>query len=242
MFKRPLQNIFIVNLFFAVFFTGRAAAESEKRALAYGGGSCGRLEGAVEVPCSGTNFEAFAGTACVLGRNYLHPLVQRTILDSYSALAKKMPDRTWQYGDLSLAKGGRLWPHRTHQNGLSADFFVPVLNQKGTPDKIPISIFNKFGYGLEFDLTGKLKDFVIDWKAIAEHFLALDAAAQKNLVKLNRIILTPAFRKILLRKAPELAKFEPLFMMKEAWVRHDEHYHIDFDIPQSYRRDLNCQK
>ena len=211
-------------------------------ALSFGGGGCGKLEGGVQLPCSGPNFEAFADTACHLGRTYLHPLVQQVVLEAFEELAKKLPNRVWQYGEMGNAKGGRLWPHKTHQNGLAADFFVPVLNQQGKPDKVSVSVFNKFGYGLEFDNNGQHDRLTIDWKAIAAHLLALEAAGQKHSVRIERVIITPAFRKILLRQAPELERMESLFMKKEAWVRHDEHYHIDFDIPPSLRRPLNCQK
>ena len=78
------------------------------------------LEGGESVPCSGDNFEAFATTACVMGRNYLHPLVVETVVDAYGILSEREPDRVWQYGDLGWESGGSFKPHKTHQNGLSA--------------------------------------------------------------------------------------------------------------------------
>ena len=151
------------------------------------------------------------------------------------------PQRTWQYGEMGRASGGSLWPHQTHQNGLSADFFMPVVNEGGVPQKLPISFLNKFGYGLEFDRRGKLDDWTIDWKAVADHLLALRDAAHAHGVRVQRIIITPVFHERLFQVAPEVRRLAPLFMKKEAWVRHDEHYHVDLEIPARFRRPLICK-
>ena len=46
---------------------------------------------------------------------------------------------------LSAPEGGWLRPHKSHQNGLSADFFVPVVDAGGRPSKLPISAVKKLG-------------------------------------------------------------------------------------------------
>lgn len=218
----------------------RRAEASDEPAIAFGDGRCGKLQGGVSLPCRGPNFESFAQTACTLGRNYLHPLVRDTVVDAYRALAVSHPSRAWQYGEMGKAQGGRLWPHKTHQNGLAADFFVPVVDGAGLPSKLPISLLNKLGYGLEFRRDGRLDTLRIDWRALAAHLLALDAAGREREVRIERIILTPDFHHALFDQAPALRPLAAKFMQREAWVRHDEHYHVDFGIPQRLRRPLSC--
>ncbi|MFO0579541.1 MAG: penicillin-insensitive murein endopeptidase [Polyangia bacterium] len=216
-------------------------AQAVEPAIALGSGTCGRLQGGVALPCSGPNFEAFARTACATGRNYLHPLVRDTVLDAYQAVAAQHPARAWQYGETGKRAGGRLWPHRTHQNGLAADFFMPVVDPRGEPGRVPISLFNKLGYGLEFDRKGTLGGLRIDWRALGDHLLALEAAGRARGVRIERIIITPDFHHALLEGAPAVKRLAPLFMKREAWVRHDEHYHVDFEIPAALHKDLSCR-
>lgn len=219
-----------------------SARATEPDQISFGGGSCGKLKGGTSLPCSGENFHAFADTACALGRNYLHPLVQKTVVDGFKALATRGSKRQWQYGEMGKEEGGPLWPHKTHQNGLAADFFMPVVNKSGEAAEVPISAFNKFGYDLEFDKHGKLDDLVIDWQAVGEHLIALESTGKAHGVQIERIIITPDFHETLFRVNPNLKRLAPLFMKKEAWVRHDEHYHIDFKIPGRLRRPLKCTK
>lgn len=221
--------------------TAGAAEPGSERAISFGGGSCGRLQGGVALPCRGPNFEAFARTACAAGRNYLHPLVRDTVVDAYRTVAAQHPRRTWQYGETGKQAGGRLWPHRTHQNGLAADFFVPVVTSRGEPAQVPISLFNKLGYGLEFDRKGTLGGLRIDWRALGDHLLALESAGRAHGVRIERIILTPDFHQALLDGAPAVRRLAPLLMKREAWVRHDEHYHVDFEIPEPLHKALSCR-
>lgn len=229
-----------VGIWLLILGVSTAAGAKEESALSFGNGSCGRLQGGVALPCRGTNFEVFSRTACVLGRNHLHPLVRDTVVDAFQELAETPFQRVWQYGETGKAAGGRLWPHKTHQNGLAADFFMPVINERGEPARVPISVWNKFGYSLEFGKTGTLDTLRIDWSALGAHLLALEAAGRKHRVTIERIIITPDFHDALFANVPAVRRMAPLFMKREAWVRHDEHYHVDFSIPSSLRRPLSC--
>ncbi len=212
----------------------------EMKAVAFGKGKCGSLRGGAPLRCAGKNFESFSDLACVLGRNHLHPLAIGTIEDAYTSLEATRPTRRWQFGDLGWKAGGRLRPHKTHQNGLSADFFVPVVNAKGEPEGVPIEAGDKFGYGVEFDARGVHEGRAIDWIALTDHLLALEEAGAAHRTKIRRIILAPELRKVLLREDPRAKRFASRFSKRKSWVRHDEHYHIDFDIPAQLTRPLVC--
>lgn len=213
-------------------------------ALSYGKGGCGKLEGGVQLPCAGENFEAFSRLACGLGRNHLHPDVAATLIDAFAILSDELPGRRWQYAELGLKDGGPLRPHKTHQSGVAADFFVPVVDEAGKPAEVPIRMRQKYGYSLEFDRRGRLPgaSLTIDFKALARHLLALERAGAAHGVRIERVILTPDFHRALFAAAPELAPMRARFMKKEAWVRHDEHYHVDFELPAKLRRPLRCAK
>lgn len=221
---------------------GLGGRDGKKPALSYGKGKCGKLEGGVALECTGENYEAFSGAACVLGRNYVHPLVKAVVEDAYRAVAEKTPGRTWQYGETGLAEGGPFWPHRTHQAGVSVDFFVPLVDEEGEPAPFPIRPTEAFGYGVVLDAAGKTGDLRVDFRAYGEHLLALDEAAEAHGLRIKTIIVTPDYHDALLRAVPELRKrLYGRFMKREAWVRHDEHYHVDFLLPKKLRRPLQCR-
>lgn len=213
-------------------------------ALSHGKGGCGKLEGGVKLPCEGKNFEAFSSMACGLGRTWLHPDVAATLLDAFAALEASHPARHWQYAELGLEHGGPLRPHRTHQSGVAADFFVPVIDAANAPSQVPIRARQKFGYALEFDAKGRLpgESLRVDFKALAAHLLALEHAGKKHQVRIERVILTPDFHRALFAAEPKLASMRARFMLKEAWVRHDEHYHVDFALPAHLHRPLRCDR
>lgn len=219
---------------------GLDARINEMKAVAFGKDKCGSLRGGAPLRCTGKNFESFSDVACVLGRNHLHPLAIGTIEDAYASLEATHPTRGWQFGDFGWKAGGRLRPHKTHQNGLSADFFVPVVNATGEPSSVPVEVGNKFGYGVEFDAKGVHDDLTIDWVALTDHLLALEAAGAAHRTTISRIILAPELRKVLVRKDPRAKRFASRFSKRKSWVRHDEHYHIDFDIPAQLKRPLVC--
>lgn len=208
--------------------------------LSYGTTACGKLTGGVALPCSGENFEAYHWLGCALGRNYLHPVVRDTVLDAYALLAEKYPTLTWQYGETGNEDGGRFRPHRTHQNGTSVDFFFPVVDTNGKPALSPTGMFDKFGYDVDFSSEGRLGDLRIHWEAITDHLIALNVAGKKKGVSMARIILAPALQKQLVEHDPRAKQFVDLANKKPAWVLHDEHYHIDFSIPEKFRRPLKC--
>ena len=222
-------------------FAARPATASEEVAISHGTTACGKLTGGVALPCSGDNFEAYHWMGCALGRNYVHPLVRDVLLDAYDGLKTQYPDQKWEYGETGFEEGGRFKPHRTHQNGTSVDFFFPVLGKDGKPALNPIGILNKFGYDLDFSSEGTLGDLRIHWKALADHILALEAAGKKHQVKPVKIILAPVLQKKLLGADPRMARFAEIANKKPAWVLHDEHYHIDFELPEKYRRAMRCE-
>lgn len=206
------------------------AAQAES--TCYGTTGKGRIEGAVQLPEHGSNYSAYSSLGVSLGRNYVHTGVFNIVVAAYDKLVTTMPDKVFVYGETGWESGGRLRPHRTHQNGLSVDFFVPIMDSKGQSVRLPIRPFNKFGYGIDFDAEGKFENFTIDFEAIGEHLFQLDAAAKKSHNSIALVILDPPYLpKLFSTKHGAFLKQNIRFMKGNAWVRHDEHYHVDFSIP-----------
>lgn len=191
----------------------------------------GRLEGGVRLPLTGPNFSAYSEVGARLGRTYVHSLVRDVVVDAYRALEAEAPGKVFVYGEGSWREGGRLRPHRTHQNGLSVDFMVPVIDGAGRSVPLPSTPLNKFGYDIEFDRNARFENLSIDFEALAEHLHQLWRSAQSRNVGIARVILDPPYLAKLFatRRGAELKDRLP-FMTKPAWIRHDEHYHVDFKV------------
>lgn len=202
----------------------------------YGTVAQGRLEQGVQLPRQGANFEAYSSLGVQMGRTYVHSAVSEMVLDAYRGLERAIPEKRFVYGETGLAEGGPMAPHKTHQSGLSVDFMVPVLNTAGTSVPLPATLRNKFGYGIEFDQQGRAGDLRIDYEAMAEHLYQLDQAARRRQLGITRVIFDPALTTALLRtRRGDYLRRQVHFMQQRPWIRHDEHYHVDFAVPCKHR-------
>lgn len=223
----------VVALALAVAFGNDVAIalESDAPSVSVGRKSSGRLEHGKRLPTTGPNFRAYSRLGALLGRNAMHGDVRAAILDAYLEVERTVPGMTFVYGESGWPTGGRIRPHRTHQNGLSVDFMVPVRSTSGEPAEIPTAPWRKFGYGLEFDSAGRAGDTRIDFEAIAAHLRALDVAARHHDLEIELVIFAPELRRRVAVTDSGRAVVERLpWMMGTPWVRHDEHYHVDFRV------------
>jgi penicillin-insensitive murein endopeptidase len=195
----------------------------------------GSLINGKRLPTQGKNFRAYSRIGALLGRNTVHSKIREVILDAYKNLEGELPNIIFVYGETGWPHGGKFWPHKTHHNGLSVDFFVPVKSRKdGQPRIFPCSVFNKFGYSIEFDSTGKTEDLEIDFDAMAKYLLSLVQVGKSHGVTISKVIFDPPLQKYLFAiESGKALKGKVAFSTKPSWVRHDEHYHIDFKIDKS---------
>ena len=98
---------------------------------------------------------------------------------------------------------------------------------------------NKFGYGLEFDKQGRIPGYRIDIDAMAEHLYQLSIASRRHGIAIERVILDPDLMKTMFLESRRGAALQGTlpFMKSRPWIRHDEHYHVDFRIPCRPLRD-----
>jgi penicillin-insensitive murein endopeptidase len=195
----------------------------------YGTPEKGRLENGISLPSSGPNFQPYSTLGVALGRTCVHSVVAEIVSGAYSDLARELPSTNFVYGETSWCAGGSFRPHKTHQNGTSVDFMVPVTDSSGASVPLPTSALNKFGYSIEFDASGKYEGLHVDFAAITAHLYYLERQASDRGVKIRRVILAPEFERQLVGTPhwEEVSARLP-FSKAKPWVRHDEHYHVDF--------------
>ncbi|WP_437965743.1 penicillin-insensitive murein endopeptidase [Sorangium sp. So ce260] len=192
----------------------------------------GRLLHGHAIPPSGPGYVTYSYLGASLGRQYAHGAVRDALREAFAAVSAARPGRRFVVGETGHRRGGPLWPHRTHQNGLSVDIFVPLRDSAGQPADVATYPWNKLGYGLEFDAQGRRGDLTIDFDDLALLLSALDEKARPRGLRIQRIILAPEYVPLLLA-SPAGRKLGPLagsILRRQVWWRHDEHAHIDFAI------------
>jgi penicillin-insensitive murein DD-endopeptidase len=197
----------------------------------YGVPGKGRIEGAMQFPLQGANYSPYADDGFAVGRTHAHTTVAQIMQASYAAVARSHPQKRFVLGEIGLPKGGRFPPHITHRNGLSVDFFMPVLDRDGRSVPLPTSRANRYGYDIEFDAEGRFGEYRIDFEAAAEHLHQLDVAAKARGAGLKLVIFDPRYVPKLLVTPRGEAVRKLRFMKRTPRVRHDDHYHVDFDVP-----------
>lgn len=207
--------------------SNRSVADS----VCYGTTSDGRLENGVQLPTKGVNFVSYGTVPEVAGRTYVHSKVREVIVEAYRILEQDQPGKVFKYAETGFKEGGQFKPHKTHRNGLSVDFIVPVIDSVGKSVYLPTHPFNKYGYGIEFDARGRFEDYTIDYEALSAHIVALHKAAAQQGIGIWRVIFDPKLSPNLYKtKYGGYIKQNIEIPAKPSWVRHDEHYHVDFRV------------
>lgn len=198
----------------------------------FGTTSNGALKNGVKLPMLGKNFVSYSQVASALGRTYVHSEVRHIVLEAYQQLETELPKKVFKYAETGLENGGQFKPHKTHQNGLSIDFMTPVVDQSGQSVHLPTHAFNRYGYDIEFDAEGNYTTYRIDYTALAAHLVALHKAATERGHDLWRVIFDPKLQDGLFNTPyADYIRENIQLSTKRSWVRHDEHYHVDFAIP-----------
>jgi len=179
------------------------------------------------LPISGANFESYCMPCILALRTFGRTEAVAATVEAYQTLEEIRPETRYMYGEVGYPWGGPFPPHRTHREGLSFDFMVPLTDG----DVLPAHAMNRYGYDAEFDETGRdASGRRIDFGAIGDHLIALEQAAQTQGGRVRRVILAPDLQDDLEAASPGILN-TITFNTRQAWVRHDDHYHVDFDFP-----------
>lgn len=231
MTPESLKRTFWISSIFLLCATAAYGDQDSPESICYGTTQNGRLENGVKLQKGGPNFVPYSNLGVMIGRTYVHSKVREVILNAYRSLETSHPEKIYMYGETGLKKGGRFKPHKTHQNGLSVDFMVPVLDQQGKSVPLPTGPFNKGGYRIEFDKNGEYKNLTIDFEAMSAHIRALYIEAQKAGIEIWRVIFDPQLQEPLFNtEYGNYIRNHVSIPGKRSWIRHDEHYHVDFKL------------
>lgn len=197
----------------------------------------GHIKNAYLLPRKGENFKSFSRFSYyTLGRAYVHSAVHKIILDAYQEMAEKYPDYEFRYGECSRRKGGKMLPHRTHQNGTSCDFLTPLL-KKEKKQKLydGLGIFRALQNFTDEGVYRSAKKVKIDFNMVAEHILVLEKHARKNGMRIKKVIFKIELKDELFasEKGKLLKKKNIYFAQKLPKLinnLHDDHYHVDFEL------------
>ena len=139
-----------------------------------------------------------------------------------------------------------LKPHKTHNDGLHLDIFMPVIDDKGQPQFFPTQEETLLGYAVNFDEMGrgegKYTDLQIDWKGLA---LLVGQLCAQGGRKVRYILIAKDLyeflqkggQKEIWRTLPKkcLQKVQPIPVLKDysfagqqISVDHDDHIHVAF--------------
>lgn len=204
--------------------------ENNKPSISKGTVSNGKIENAKRVPMRGKNYTTYSFSGYLFGRTFAHDKVKQTTLDAYEICKETCPEITFLLGEIGDHNGGQFLPHRTHRNGMSVDYMTPLTkNGKSVGTHyFNYHLFNLWGYRMEFDKNGKKGKQEIDFNTTAKHIQALEKAAAKNGLRIQKIIFAPELRKKMLQ-TEEGKKIRHLpYTKNPVIIRHDDHYHVDF--------------
>ena len=228
---RILAGLGLVAVAGAAGFAGWLGIETSAKSVCYGNPTHGRLEGGQRLPYSGGNYRAYSFLGYAAGRTFMHSAVRDAVRDAYAHVYKLRPELRFVYGESGWPWGGRFPPHKTHANGTSVDFFVPVRSEGDKVAEVPTSLLNRYGYDLRFDRSGRHGALKLDFDAMGEHLLALDMAARAHGIGIRRVIFDIHLQpKLAATKAGAAAMARMAFSKAQAWVPHSEHYHVDFEV------------
>ena len=223
-----MKNIFSLTIVSIWLATVNAEA---KESTCYGTTKNGRLENGVRLPSSGNNFISYSTAPELESRTYVHSIVKKVVVESYEELNLLNPQKLFKYAETGFKSGGKFSPHKTHQNGLSIDFMVPVMDKNNNSVYFPTNAQNRYGYDVNFNDQGVNENFKIDFESLGAHIVALNKASLNNNIELWRVIFAPDLQsKLYDTKYGDYIKNNVEIPTKKSWVRHDEHFHVDFKI------------
>lgn len=211
-------------------------ASDSSFSISKGSVSNGSLVNGKLIPFSGKNYFYFDTLSYISDRAFLNDKVLQTVLGTYKTMENLISTRQFGVMECSHKEGGKLFPHLTHQNGLSVDFMMP-LNKENKPyealDKI-----GKSHYLLSFDNDGKLDEdptVEIDFDVLALHLIQLSIEAKKYGLKVKKVILKTELKVNLYasKYGSELRKSDVYIVQNLKPIindLHDDHYHVDFEV------------
>ncbi|WP_027419955.1 penicillin-insensitive murein endopeptidase [Crocinitomix catalasitica] len=210
--------------------------QNDQPSISLGTPGNGSLKNGKLLPFYGENHTYFDKKSYLAGRAFLNSYVLNLALSAYDSLFVKYPNRKFGIMECANQHGGKLYPHRTHQNGLSIDFMMPLLK-----DGQPYYGADSLGvqhYLMEFNDDGKLlkdQSIEIDFNLVAEHILILAEKADEENMKIEKVIIKIELKdELFATDYGKKLKASGIYVVKGLTPLvnslHDDHFHIDFKL------------
>lgn len=186
-------------------------------------------------PFIGKNYEYFDKNSYLAGKGFTHSIVKNIVLNSYKELETSIPNRQFKIMECSHQHGGKLQPHRTHQNGTSIDFMMPLIK-----DNQPYYELDNMGFAhylLSFNDQGEYSldsSISIDFESVNIHLLSLENHARELGYKIKKVIIKIELKdELFAAKNGKKLKESNVYLVRNLSPLinslHDEHYHVDFE-------------
>ncbi|HLP56254.1 MAG TPA: penicillin-insensitive murein endopeptidase [Fluviicola sp.] len=226
----PVDSLSVVEEHYRKFTTDSVKSTSK------GTVSNGSLEHGQIFPFSGNNYHYFDTSSYLASRCFVHSNVKACVLETYKKLEKTAPGRLFGIMECSNEHGGKIAPHRTHQNGLSVDFMTPLIKD-GKP-YTDLDFVGAQHYLMNFDANGRYEDdpaVSIDFELMAQHLLTLIETAKNNGLSIEKIIWKTELRDELFatesgKKLQQSGVYITTNLTPLINALHDDHYHVDFKL------------
>lgn len=196
----------------------------------------GKLINGKLLPSYGKNFQYFSEVSYFMGRAFVHHKVRDLLIESFDSLYIYFPKDTFYIMETSHKNGGKFFPHRTHQNGLSVDLMMPYL--KNSEKYSGLDRMGILHYSLQFTDNAqweKDKSITPDFEKIAFQLYMLNKLAAKNGLQIAKIIIKTEWVPYLLatKNAKKYQLHKLPFVRSLAKIvneQHDDHFHLDFIV------------
>jgi len=137
--------------------------------------------------------------------------------------------------ECSHQKGGKLAPHRTHQNGTSVDLMMPKV--KNTKPYTDLDDLGSRHYFLNFTNQGRLdtdSSVHINFEAVASMIMCMNKGAKLYGYKVSKVIIKIEYKELLFSgPIGQKLKSSGIYIVKNLGSQvnafHDEHIHLDFE-------------
>ena len=198
--------------------------------------SNGSLENGKLMPFSGENFIYFDTTSYLKERAFLNHKVKDVVLEAYEELSREYPGRKFTVMECANRNGGKIFPHRTHQNGLSIDLMMPKI--KGGKPYYNLDDLGASHYALEFDGNGRYSndpEVTLDLELVAHHLLILQEKALNHGLSIDKVIIKTELKdELFAGEAGQELKNSSIYIVRKLSpminALHDDHFHVDFRI------------
>jgi penicillin-insensitive murein endopeptidase len=129
-----------------------------------------------------------------------------------------------------------MFPHRTHQNGMSVDMMMPLMKD-GQP-YYDLDDLGAMHYLLEFNKEGQYindTSISIDFEMVANEINQMRVEAEKLGLKITKVIFNTDLRDELLgttqgKLFASNGPYVTLSLERVINELHDDHFHVDFEI------------